>query len=171
MRKLSPVSGVLLLVSGVVVSVAILLLTRYTTNFILQTILLLSSMGLIFFSSHPLSHYVVARLYGVDVKYFFLGKSDFRKLGGTLGKFGDFLPTIGTKVDLDQTRKLSKKRRGFLFGSGAIVSSVLMLFPLVVGLIFGLNYVALILGTLLFIGSLGTELVFSTKAGEKDQPH
>ena len=107
----------LLLASGVVVSIVLLLLTRYGTNFILQTVLLLASMGLIFFASHPLSHYVVAKIYGVDVKYFFLGRSDFRKLGGALGKIGELVPTIGTKLDLDQTRALSKNSRGFLFGS------------------------------------------------------
>lgn len=155
-----------MLVSGVIISIVLLLLTRYATNFILQTVLLLASMGLIFFASHPLSHYFVAKMYGVNVKYFFLGRSDFRKLGGTLGKIGELVPTIGTKLDLDQTRALSKNRRGFLFGSGAIVSNLLMLFPLIAGWFFGLSYVALALGGLFFVASLGTEFAFGTKVGD-----
>ena len=166
MRRFGTAAGVLALVLGVVVSVLLLYMALYTDNFILQIVLLLASMGLLFFSSHPLAHYVVARLYGIQVKYFFLGKSDFRKLGGRLGMFGNLIPTIGTKIDVDRIQGISKRRRSLVYGAGAIVSNVVILLPLLTAWYFELNSIALILGTLFFLGSLGSEILFSSKVGD-----
>ena len=166
MRRFGTAAGVLALVLGVVVSFLLLYMALYTVNFILQIILLLASMGLLFFSSHPLAHYVVARLCGIKVMYFFLGRSDFRKLRGKLGTFGNLIPTIGTKIDVIQIQGISKRRRSLVYGAGAIVSNVAMLFPLLAAWFFELNSIALILGTLFFLGSLGSEILFSSKVGD-----
>jgi hypothetical protein len=166
MRSFGTAAGVLALVLGVAVSVLLLYMALYTDNFVLQIVLLLASMGLLFFSTHPLAHYVVARLYGIQVMYFFLGKSDFRKLGGKLGMFGNLIPTIGTKIDVNRVQGISKRRRSLVYGAGAIVSNVAILLPLLTAWFFGLNPIALVLGTLFFLGSLGSEVLFSSKVGD-----
>jgi hypothetical protein len=123
-------------------------------------------MILIFYVLHPLAHYVVGLAYGVKTKYFFLGRSDFGKLGGILGRIGKVMPTIGTKFDSTQLAAISGAGRGFLFGSGTIVSNVALLAPLLLAIFLGFNIIALILGTLLLLGSLATELIFGTKVGD-----
>lgn len=155
-----------LLIVGIIVSMILLALETVEINFVIQTILLLVSMLLLFYASHPLAHYVVARIYGVRVKYFFVGKSDFGKLGGPFNPISRLLVTIGTKLDLDRAKTLSRKKRGFLFGSGAIVSTVLIAIPLIFAWFENLNSIALIFGSLFFILNLGSELAFSTKAGD-----
>lgn len=166
MRKIGTSLGVLFLVFGVVVSALLAYATILVHNFAFQTVLLLVSMALLFFSAHPLSHYVAARMYRVRVKYFFLGRSDFRRLGGTLGRAGKLLPTIGTKIDSDQIRKRSKNERAFVFGAGAIVSSAVILIPLIFAFTRHVHFVALVLGTLFFLGNIVIEAQFSTKVGD-----
>lgn len=123
-------------------------------------------MVLIFYSSHPLAHYLVGRVYGIDTKYFFLGRSDFRKLGGALGRASGIMPTVGTRFEPAQAASIDKTRRAFLFGSGAIVSTIAMLVTLILAIIFVFNTIALVLGTLLFVATLATEIIFSTKIGD-----
>jgi hypothetical protein len=166
MRLLSPGSAVLLLSAGIILSIVLFLATSFTRNSFYQDILLLISMGAIFYSSHPLAHYVIAVFSRVGVRYFFVSRSDFRRLGGPLGALGKSLVTIGVKLEPAQVRQLSRSRRAFLFGSGAIVSNVLLAFELLSGLLTGLSSIALALGTLLFLASVATELFFSTKVGD-----
>jgi hypothetical protein len=154
------------LVLGVAIGFAILYLGRLNSLILPQSVCLLVSMILIFYCSHPLAHYLVGMAYGVKTTYFFVGKSDFRKLGGALGSLSGLMPTIGTKFDSPDVSALDKMRRGFLFGSGAIVSNVLMSVPLVIAIAFSFNLIALALGTLLFLATLGSELLFSTKIGD-----
>lgn len=76
------------------------------------------------------------------------------------------MPTVGTKFDPEQAAGIAKTRRAFMFGSGAIVSSVAMSVPLIVAVILGFNIVPLVVGTLFFIVTLATEIMFSTKIGD-----
>jgi hypothetical protein len=154
------------LVLGIAIGFAILYLGTVSSLFLAKLVCLLVSMILIFYFSHPLAHYLVGIAYGVKTMYFFVGKSDFRKLRGPLGRLSGLMPTIGTKFDSSKAAGIGKTRRGFLFGSGAIVSNVLMLVPLVIAFVFSFSLIALALGTLLFLATLVSELLFSTKIGD-----
>lgn len=126
-------------------------------------------MVIMFFSSHPLSHYFVALLCRVRVKYFFLGKSDFRKLGGVIGRIGSMIPTIGTKLDLSKLSTLSRRQRAFLFGSGAIVSNILLSLLLFISFLLDFSLIALIFGLVLLLMTLYTEFAYGTRAGDLDK--
>ena len=123
-------------------------------------------MGLLFFFSHSLVHFIVAKIYRVKVTYFFVGKSDFRKLSGPIGRIGGLVPTIGTKFDSSQLSALTRGKRAFLFGSGAIVSNVLFGFMLLIAFFFDFASIALIFGFLFFVTAVFTEISFGTKVGD-----
>lgn len=137
-----------------------------TLLLVAQVFSLLLSMLLIFYCSHPLAHFIAGRAYGVRTQYFFLGKSDFRKIGGSIGRLSGFLPTLGTKFDTTKVAVVGRIPRAILFGSGAIVSSVMMAAPLLIAFIFSFNRAALLLGTLVFLATILTELIFSTRIGD-----
>ena len=125
-------------------------------------------MGLLFFFSHSLVHFIVAKIYRVKVTYFFVGKSDFRKLSGPIGRIGGLVTTIGTKFDSSQL-SLSRGKRAFLFGSGAIVSNVLIGFMLLIAFFFDFASIALIFGFLFFVTAVFTEISFGTKVGDLEK--
>lgn len=158
-----PRSFAAMLVLGVLIG---FILLHFATSLSLQIILLLLSMAFVFFFSHPLAHFFTGLAFGVRTSYFFLSSSDFRKLGGSFGKIGNAIPTIGVKFDLGQSVKLSRTKRGFLFGAGAIVSNVGMLIPLLLAIHLNFGLIPLLLGMLFFFASLGTEFLFSSKVGD-----
>ncbi|MGI0092152.1 MAG: hypothetical protein ACREBS_10620 [Nitrososphaerales archaeon] len=128
---------------------------------------MLVSMALVFYCSHPLSHYIVGKIYGINTKFFFLGKSDFRKLNGALGKLGGMFPTIGIKLDPAKVAGLPRGgKKGFLFGSGAIVSSAVIVIPIAIAAVTRFSLIALVIGLLFFLWNLSFELAFSTKTGD-----
>ncbi len=131
-----------------------------------ETLSLLISMGLLFFSSHALAHFVIARIYRVKVSYFFIGRSDFRKLTGLVGRIGGLVPTIGTKFDSSQLSALTRGKRAILFGSGAIASTVLIGFMLLIAFFFDFASIALIFGFLFVVSTIFTEISFGTKVGD-----
>ena len=79
--RVSPQLASSLLVLVAVLSALLLVFSRSSSNPLVQVITMLVSMGLVFYASHPLGHYFVARAYGVDTEHFFVGRSDFRKIG------------------------------------------------------------------------------------------
>lgn len=124
-------------------------------------------MGLVFFATHPLAHYVVAKMYSVRVTNFFIAPSDFRKLPmKTANLFGSMIPTIGTKIDHSSLLKLNSEQRARIFGAGAIASTILILIPLSAATVLRESILAIIFGALFFLVNLGTELLFSTKVGD-----
>ena len=167
-KRVSVPVGLTIIMILLFFSVVFAYLCAQTTNTILQVIYLLVSMGLVFFSTHPLAHYVVARAYGARVLYFFIAPSDFRRLPQKVARIlGSNLPTIGTKLDRVSLSKLSNEKRARIFGAGAISSSVLILIPLVYFIVFSQTaFIAQIFGMSFFIGNLVFELAFSTKVGD-----
>jgi len=159
------VSSLLVLVA--VLSALLLVYSSASSNLVVQAITMLASMGLIFYASHPLGHFFVARAYGVSTEYFFVGRSDFRKLKlKPMSLVGGLTPTIGTKLKKDELRSLSPRKRGYVFGAGVIVSNALVGIQLAYVLVAGFSLPATVLGALFFVATLATELVFSTKVGD-----
>lgn len=154
-----------LLILGVLIGFGLLYLASLT-DLPFQAVLVVVSIALVFFSSHPLAHYFSGLVFGVRTEYFFLSRSDFRKLGGSLGKLGNAIPTIGVKFDKSQLADVSRSKRAFLFGAGAIVSNVGMLIPISLAVVLKFSLVSTTLAALFLLISLGTELLFSTKVGD-----
>jgi hypothetical protein len=166
--KIETRKGLALLSLGVVVSIIILGLASITPSALLQAIAVLASMVILFFSTHALGHYIAAEVMSVRVKYFFLGRSDFRRLSNPqLSKVGELVPTIGTKLDPAALRSLSRARRALIFGFGAILSLVLLAVELAyVALSLRFALPAIVLGEILLLAILATEFLFGTKAGD-----
>jgi hypothetical protein len=156
-----------LLLTCVVASALGLAYARSSGNIVVQSLVTLVSMVVVFFASHPLGHLFLARAYGVGTEYFFVGRSDFRKLNLKVASVvGGLVPTIGTKLRKDELAKLLPRKRGYVFGAGVIVSNALVGIELVCVLVAGFSLPAVLLGALLFISILATEVLFSTKVGD-----
>ncbi len=165
--KFSPGSGASLLAVGVVVSLLLLGYARAVNSSVTQLLAVLVSMGLMFYSSHPLGPYITARAYGVSTEYFFLGRSDFRKLGlRPMSALGAVLPTVGTKLRKSELAPLPPRKRGYIFGSGVIFSIAFMAVQLVYVFVSGFNLLSSIFALLLFLATLATEVLFSTEVGD-----
>jgi hypothetical protein len=130
-----------------------------------QALLMLISMALVFFASHPLGHFFWAGAYGVQTRYFFLGRSDFRRLPSKLASLAGLMPTIGTKLNKD-LRELPPRRRGYIFGAGVIVSNTLVGIEFAWVFVTGFGSLAVLVGAVFFAGTVASELLFSTKVGD-----
>jgi hypothetical protein len=170
MKKASRVSPGLassLLVLVSVFSALLLVYSRTSSSVVVQVVTMLVSMGLVFYATHPLGHFFVARAYGVGTEYFFVGRSDFRKLQlKPMSIVGGLMPTIGTKLKKDGLASLSFRKRGYVFGAGVIVSNALVAVQLLYVLVAGFSLPAVLLGLLFFVVMLSTEFLFSTKVGD-----
>jgi hypothetical protein len=134
-----------------------------------QAALFLLGSLLIWYASHPISHYITARIFGVRVLYFYVGRSELRNAGISAAKsLAPYLITIGTKLDRAGiiSPRLSRNARAFIYGSGAIVSGC------VAGLIFVYSSLAMfstltvVVALLFFLFSSGNEIVLSTRSGD-----
>ena len=168
MRKVSVSLGVALLVIAEVLSIAVLFVSTITKEAIAQALLFLISMVIIWYVAHPISHYTIARIFGVPTMFFFLGPSDIGKSGPSLlKKLAPLFITIGTKLDYSKLVLVSGNRRAWIFGSGALIGVlVLALLESIAILSFRFNEISLVLGGLIFLLTIGTELVLSTKSGD-----
>jgi len=156
-----------LLLTCVFASALGLAYARSSGNILVQSLVTLISMVVVFFASHPLGHLFLARAYGVSTEYFFVGRSDFRKLNLKVASVvGGLVPTIGTKLRKDELAKLQPRKRGYVFGAGVMVSNALVGIELVCVLVAGFSLSAVILGAAFFVAMLATEVLFSTKVGD-----
>jgi hypothetical protein len=128
--------------------------------------MLLVSMLLVLYCSHPLGHYLAVRSYGVSVDHFFLGRSDFRRLQvGALKVLGD-APTVGTKLNLGQLSALTPRRRGYIFGAGAILSCILVGIELIYAVFEGFHPLAIVAGSIFLGATVASEIIFGSKIGD-----
>ena len=165
--RISPGVASPLLLLCVAASALGLAYARSSSNVVIQALTMLISMAVVFFASHPLGHLLLARAYGVGTEYFFVGRSDFRKLPSKVVKLaGGLTPTIGTKLKKDELAKLQPRKRGYIFGAGVFVSNALVAIELVYVLAAGFSLPAMLLGVVFFVAMLATEVLFSTKVGD-----
>ncbi len=126
-------------------------------------------MIIIWYAAHPLSHFTVAKLYGVSTTLFFLAPSDMGKSGGPAiqSKISQMIITVGTKLNHSEFISVSKNHRAWILGSPALIGVVVLaLIEAFAILSFEFNFVALVLGGLFFLLTIGTELKLSTKSGD-----
>ncbi|MDA4121962.1 MAG: hypothetical protein OK456_02130 [Thaumarchaeota archaeon] len=129
---------------------------------LVQPLELVVSMAILFYASHPLGHLVVARLYGVRVDYFFLGRSRFRKLVPA----ARYLPVVGTKLEPRSFARLDSQRRDAVFASGVMVSCAAITAEFLAALRSDLLLQSKLAAALLLVVALATEVAFSTKVGD-----
>ncbi|MDA4117116.1 MAG: hypothetical protein OK455_02100 [Thaumarchaeota archaeon] len=165
--KINSLLAAALLLLATVASVLVLGYARTLGSPVIQLLAVLVSMGVIFYASHPLGHFFTAKAYGVGTEYFFVGRSDFRKLDTKpMSMVGNLVPTIGTKLKKSEFTLLPPRKRGYVFGSGVILSVALMGIQLVYVFIGGFNILAVVFAFLFFAATLATEFLFSTKVGD-----
>lgn len=165
--RLRPAIAVPPLVAFAVVSTLVLVYSRRSGSVLVQSAAVLIALGLVFFSTHPLGHFAVAALLHVHTDYFFLGRSDFRKLPSKpLRAIGARIPTLGTKLRGQELSSLLPKKRGYIFGAGVMASNALVAVELLVVLGAGFMLLPSLLGLAFLVATLGTELAFSTKSGD-----
>jgi hypothetical protein len=166
-RRIAPGVASPLLLLCVAASALVLVYSRSSSSVVLQVLAMLVAIVVVFFASHPLGHFFLARAYGVGTEYFFVGKSDFRKLPSKAVKLaGGLMPTIGTKLKKDELAKLPPRKRGYVFGAGVIVSNGMVGTELLYVLAAGFSLPAVLIGALFFVVMLATEVLFSTKVGD-----
>ena len=166
-RKVNSGLAISLLILGVVVSSLALVYAMDLKSPLVQMLVVLVSMGIAFYCGHPLGHFLTARAYGVGTEYFFLGRSDFRKLEmRPMRVAGRLLPTIGTKLKKSELLSLPPRKKGYVLGSGVIFSITLAAIQLVYVFIAGFSLLAVIFAALFLVATLATELLFSTEVGD-----
>ena len=169
MRKVIPTqSGLSLLLIAEAFGIALLFFSSETAQWITQAIFFIVSMVIIWYASHPLSHYFFARSCGVGVLFFYLGRSEMSHGGITIAKkLSPLLLTIGTKLDQSKLKLVSPNRRAWIYGSGALTGVfVIALIESFAILYTRYSLVALVLGGLFFIFTLVSEFFLSTKSGD-----
>ncbi len=131
----------------------------------IRLLLLLFAWFALWFFSHDLAHHVVGRLGGIRFRYYFLGRSAIRKLKLPLvPRLMGKIPVLVLKIDPTSMTQASVRSRRWMHASGAIVSMSLpwLIIPesFALGLVWGLLFVALVLGNDIFT------LYFSPKTGD-----
>jgi hypothetical protein len=167
-KKVSVSLGVPLLAIVLILGLALLFVSSIIRQTVGQALLFLISMVVIWYAAHPLTHYTTAKMCGVPTLFFFIEPSDIGKSGPAVAKkISPFLITIGTKLDRSKLTAVSKSRRAWVFGSGALIGvMILALIESIAILSFRFNVISLILGGLFFLLTIGTELGLSTKSGD-----
>jgi len=170
-KKIKTPIGLILLCIIIGFGLFLLILSSMMSGMTLpQGIAFIVSMIILWYASHPLSHFVSAKLYRVNVLYFYIGKSEIGKIDNAVAKLGARLfVTIGTKLDKTKLSLLdSNASRAIIFGSGSIVSTVVLALILLYAFAARIQFAlpSLALGTIFFIASLATEILISTKVGD-----
>ena len=165
--RLRPELASPLLAALALLSALILPYSRTSGSALVQSLAVIVSLAVVFFSAHPLGHLVVARLMGVHTEYFFVGRSDFRKLPSrTMSAVGGLVPTIGTKLRRAELVSLPSRRRGYILGAGVLVSNALVGLEVLYVLASGFAPVPGALALAFFAATLATEALFSTRSGD-----
>ncbi len=158
-----------LLVFLEIVGIAILYLSSLIEQFIPQAVAFIISVAIIWYAAHPLGHYIVARFCKVRTLFFYIGRSELRNSTSLsiVKKLASLLITLGTKLNQEDLKIVSKNKRAWIYGSGALVGIVVIaLIESYALLDLRYNLITLLLGGLFFLFTLLTEIGLSTKSGD-----
>jgi len=98
-----------------------------------QLVCLLASFLCLWFFSHDLAHFMVGSALGMRFPFFFSGKSNLRHAFRNvplLSLLTRNIPALGVKIDYTNFFCVSRRRRAFMFASGALASMLSPLFVL-----------------------------------------
>jgi hypothetical protein len=160
--------GALLLSILEIVGIVILFLSALIVQPILQAIVFIVSVVIVWFTSHPLAHFITAKLCRVRTLFFYIGRSELRSSNFSITKkLASHLVTVGIKLDQAQMKLVSKSKRAWIYGSGALVGIVVIAAIESYALLdLRYNIISLALGGLFFLITLITELTLSTQSGD-----
>jgi len=90
---------------------------------------------------HTLFHYIVGKLLGINFSYYFVGRTNLRKLIKPVGKIP--IPLLGIKIDRNSFGKVGKWRKRMMFLAGVFASMFLPTLCLIVSQSYPYNIVVL----------------------------
>jgi hypothetical protein len=163
-KRISSAQGLLLLFTMLVIGIALVIYSTLVgghdlISSLLQAAVFLVGALVVWYPVHALSHFLTAKMLGVRTRYFYIGRSELRNANVPLVKnLASRLVTVGTKLDEKSLKLASKKVRGLIFGSGAIVSTCVAALILLFAILVKLNLLSEIFALLFFAFSLGSEL-------------
>ncbi len=106
-------------------------------------IVFLVSGGILWYFTHCISHHFVGWLTGIKFKYYFITTSGIKNLPG-MKKIGQFLYTIGIKIDHEKSKK-SRLGYTLMFSAGAVASMTTPFIPAIIAWFKGFTLEATIL--------------------------
>jgi hypothetical protein len=173
-KKLPVPAGLALLFAAVAIGTALVISARSLDESravspadLPQVILFMIGTLILWYSSHPLAHYISAKALGVKTLYFYVGRSELRKSGiGVVKSLAGHLVTIGTKLDAKMLPRLTMIQRAFIYGSGAIISACVSALIFLYSVSEGYNPLTVAIALIFFLFSVTNELVLSTKSGD-----
>lgn len=167
-RRLSLPQGASLCTFGVLVGIALLVLSPRVKLFPLDVLFILAAWFCFWFFSHDLAHHIVGRIVGVSFRYYFLGRSAITKMGlpvaSTLLRA---IPVLGLKIDKPSLNSISPSNVRAMYASGALSS---MFLPwLVVPTGYAISLPVGFLLTMLTVANDVFTLYFSPQVGDFHQ--
>lgn len=115
------------------------------------------------FSLHPLTHYAVGRMLGINFRYYFLhGLYIFFRSPGK--KWWKLEPSL--KVDYASYLRASPKSRVAMHASGAVVTKLIILVVLLLGVKFNAPAQGVIATAAMLALYIATDILYSTKSAD-----
>jgi hypothetical protein len=172
--KVPNFSGLATLSIGIIVGVTLLILSKMLGHgdlffSLFQAIPFLFGTVIIWYCSHPLSHYLSARALGVRTLFFYIGRSEMRNAGIRFVRaISPLMITLGTKLDGSTLNSplVSRRGRAFIYGAGAIVSSCLVALIFLYCALAGYRTLTVAITALFLAFSVASEIGLSTKNGD-----
>jgi hypothetical protein len=164
-RRLSLAQGGSLCVFGVLVGLALLLVTPRIRLFPVNALLVLVAWFCLWFFSHDLAHHFVGRILGVTFRYYFLGRSAVIRLGlPVIWELMRVVPVLGLKIDKPILSSIPASRVRAMYASGVVSSMLLPWLAIPVGFTISLSFGILI--TLLTLANDVFTLYFTIRVGD-----
>lgn len=141
----------------------LLYLALYNSSSSARGMALVGAAFFLSFSLHPLTHYVVGRVLGINFKYYFLhGLYIFFRSPGK--KWWKLEPSL--KVDYASYLRASPKARVLMHASGAVVTKLTILLVLLLGVKFNAPVRGIIATVAMLALYMLTDLLYSTKSAD-----
>jgi len=164
-RRLSLAQGLSLCVFGVMVGLALPIVTPHIRLFPVNALLVLVAWFCLWFFSHDLAHHIVGRILGVTFRYYFIGRSAIIRLGlPVISELMRVVPVLGLEIDKPSLSSIPASRVRAMYGSGVVSSMLLPWLAIPVGFTISLPFGILI--TLLTLANDVFTLYFTVQVGD-----
>jgi len=108
--------------SGTVLGLVLLYLATYVMP-PLRAILTLMAFLALWYFPHTFFHYIVGKFFDIGFSYYFVGRTNLRKLIKPVGKIP--IPLLGIKIDRNSFDKVDRWKKRIMFLSGVFASMFL----------------------------------------------
>ncbi len=128
MKRMPIWAGNAITITGTILGVVLSIYTPYL-QFPARPLSALTAFLTLWFFPHTLTHYITGTMLGIRFRYYFIGRSSIRKIGGVFSMIAGRLPVLGIRVEVESLRRARPVSRLIMFSSGAIASSLLPYIP------------------------------------------